>query len=306
MGHRLLYVALAGILCAGLQIFVKYKRYVSVLRWLALSLLAYFGAALLVNVPWSEMARGLVIPTFSSTATFWTMMVAILGTTISPYLFFWQASLEVEEVKVSPVREPLVHAPHQAESALERIRLDTYVGMAISNLVAIAIITTTAATLHANGITEIESATQAAEALRPIAGQFAFAVFTLGIVGTGLLSVPVLAGSAAYAIGEARKWPTGLTREPLRAKAFYGTLATATLIGAGLNFVSFNPIQALFWSAVVNGTVAVPVMVLMMCLAANPQVMGQFAVKGLLRFMGWLATIVMAAAVIGMALTVGS
>jgi Mn2+/Fe2+ NRAMP family transporter len=174
-------------------------------------------------------------------------------------LFFWQASQEVEDVEATPERDPLRYAPHQAERALERIRLDTYIGMAFSNLVAIAIIVTTAATLHVRGITNIQTSSEAAEALRPVAGRVVFSVFTLGIFGTGLLAVPVLAGSAAYAIGEARKWPTGLARQPLQAKAFYATLAVATLVGVALNFTSFNPIQALFWSAVINGVVAVPV-----------------------------------------------
>lgn len=302
-GPRLLYSVLTGILCTLLLIFVTYARTVAVLRWLTLSLLAYFGAALLVNVEWSEVARGLVIPTFSPTAEFWTVVVAIIGTTISPYLFFWQASQEVEDLKASPVREPLERAPDQAPSALERIRLDTYVGMAISNLVGVAIMITTAAALHRNGITEVESATQAAEALRPIAGPFAFAVFTSGIVGTGLLAVPVLAGSAAYAIGEVRMWPTGLAKKPFRAKAFYTTLAAAVLTGLALNLGAFNPIKALFWSAVLNGIVAVPVMVMMMKLSANPQVMGRFVVGGLLRLMGWLATLVLVVAVAGMLVT---
>jgi Mn2+/Fe2+ NRAMP family transporter len=167
------------------------------------------------------MARGFFIPTLSASTAFWTSVVAILGTTISPYLFFWQASQEVEDLEATSKRDPLKYAPHQAERALERIRLDTYIGMAFSNLVAIAIIVTTAATLYVHGITNIQTSSQAAEALRPVAGRFAFSVFTLGILGTGLLAVPVLAGSAAYAIGEARKWPTGLARQPLQAKAFY-------------------------------------------------------------------------------------
>jgi NRAMP (natural resistance-associated macrophage protein)-like metal ion transporter len=304
-GPFLIYVPLMGILCTLLQIFVSYKRTVSVLRWLTLSLLAYFGAALLVNVSWAEVARGLLVPTFFPTVAFATVVVAILGTTISPYLFFWQASQEVEDVKTSPVREPLTHAQHQAGSALRRIRLDTFVGMAVSNLVAIAIIITTGATLHAHGITEIESAAQAAEALRPIAGQFAFALFAVGIIGTGLLAIPVLAGSAAYAIGEARKWPTGLSQHPLRAKAFYATLTMATTIGIVANFAQLDPIKALFWSAVLNGIVAVPIMVLMMCVAANSRVMGGFVVSGVLRFVGWLATLVMALAVIAMLVTAG-
>jgi Mn2+/Fe2+ NRAMP family transporter len=299
-GPQHLYVVLSGIFCAALQVLVSYKLTVAVLRWLTLSLLAYVGSVFLVNVPWGEVARGLVIPTISPTLTYFTVVVAILGTTISPYLFFWQASQEVEDVRVSPIREPLTRSPHQAGRALSRIRLDTFVGMAVSNLVGVAIIVTSAATLHEKGITEVESAVQAAEALRPIAGPFAFAVFTLGIVGTGLLAVPVLAGSAAYAIGEARRWPTGLEKKPLRAKAFYATLSMATMIGVALNFLSFNSMKALFWSAVINGVVAVPVMVLMMLIAANPQVMGPFVVRGMSRIAGWVATCVMASAVIGM------
>jgi hypothetical protein len=209
-----------GVLCVVLQIFVQYTRYVLVLKWLTLSLFAYFGTVMVVDIPWGEVARGLFIPTLSASMAFWTSVVAILGTTISPYLFFWQASQEVEDVEAKPERDPLKYAPHQAESALARIRLDTYIGMAFSNLVAIAIIVTTAATLHVHGITNIQTSSEAAEALRPLAGRFAFSVFTLGILGTGLLAVPVLAGSAAYAIGEARKWPTGLARQPLQAKAF--------------------------------------------------------------------------------------
>jgi Mn2+/Fe2+ NRAMP family transporter len=302
-GPQLFYVVLAGVFCVVLQIFVPYQRYVSVLKWLTVSLFAYFGTVMVVHIPWGEMARGFFIPTLSASTTFWTSVVAILGTTISPYLFFWQASQEVEDLEATSKRDPLKYAPHQAERALERIRLDTYIGMAFSNLVAIAIIVTTAATLHVHGITNIQTSSQAAEALRPVAGRFAFSVFTLGILGTGLLAVPVLAGSAAYAIGEARKWPTGLARQPLQAKAFYATLAIATLVGVALNFTSFNPIQALFWSAVINGVVAVPVMVLMMLLTANTKVMGQFTVTGALRFTGWLATAVMAAAVVGMLIT---
>jgi NRAMP (natural resistance-associated macrophage protein)-like metal ion transporter len=296
-GPDLIYVFLAGVLCTAAQVIADYSRIASMLKWLTLSLFAYFGTVMAARVPWGEMFRGLFIPSLSASTAFWTAIVAILGTTISPYLFFWQASQEAEDIEATPVREPLNHAPHQAGSAFERIRFDTYAGMAFSNLVALAIIVTTAATLHAQGITNVETSSQAAEALRPIAGRFAFAVFALGIIGTGLLAVPVLAGSAAYAIGEARKWPTGLARQPMQAKAFYTTLAIATLAGAGLNFTSINPIQALYLSAVINGLVATPVMVLMMLLSANAKVMGQFKP---LRFVGWLAAAVMAAAVAGM------
>jgi Mn2+/Fe2+ NRAMP family transporter len=299
-GQHLLYVVFYGIFCCGLQILMQYSRYVSVLKWLTVSLFAYFGTVMVVEVPWQELAHGLFIPSLSSDVNFWTTVVAILGTTISPYLFFWQASQEVEDIKAIPEREPLVKKPRQGPDALDRIRLDTYVGMALSNLVALAIIVTTAATLHAAGITDIETSGQAAEALRPIAGEFAFAVFTLGIVGTGLLSVPVLAGSAAYALGEAWGWPIGLTREPKDAIAFYATIALATLVGSLVNFLPIDPIKALFWSAVINGVVAVPIMAIMMIITTNPAIMGKFRISTPLQVVGWLATVVMAAATTGM------
>jgi Mn2+/Fe2+ NRAMP family transporter len=302
-GPHLLYVILFGVFCAALQILMKYTRYVSILKWLTLALFAYFGTVMVVNVPWGEAARGLFVPSFSTDGAFWTTVVAILGTTISPYLFFWQASQEVEDIEAIPEREPLVDKPRQGQNALERIRLDTYVGMAFSNLVALAIIITTAATLHTAGITDIETSSQAAEALKPIAGPFAFAVFTLGIVGTGLLAVPVLAGSAAYALGEARKWPIGLARQPKEAVAFYATIALATLMGVVVNFSPISPIRALYWSAVINGVVAVPVMCVMMLMTANSSIMAKFEITGALKFIGWAATIVMAAAAIGMGVT---
>ncbi|GLQ81705.1 iron transporter [Mesorhizobium huakuii] len=295
-GPALLYVVLFGTISVVLQIFLKYSRYVSVLKWLTLSLFAYFGTVLFVHVPWSEVAKGLFIPKLSLDASFWTAVVAIFGTTISPYLFFWQASQEVEDQKAKPQRKPLKQAPEQAESAIERIRLDTYVGMAFSNVVALAIMITAGATLHANGTTDIQSTSQAAEALRPIAGVFAFAIFALGVIGTGLLAIPVLAGSAGYALGEARKWPVGLEREPLQAKAFYATIAIATLVGACLNFTPINPIKALYWSAVVNGVVAAPVMAVMMLMTARSDIMGDTTVPMWMRLIGWLATAVMGAA----------
>ena len=302
-GPHLLYVVLFGAFCATLQIYVPYNSYASVLRWLTLALFSYFGTILVVKIPWGELARGFLIPTFTADAAFWTMVVAILGTTISPYLFFWQASQEVEENKRIAERKPLVRAPEQGPGAIERIRLDTYIGMGFSNLVALAIMVTTGATLHVAGVTNIETSTQAAEALRPVAGSFAFAVFTLGILGTGLLAVPVLAGSAAYGLAEARRWPEGLARKPKAAKAFYATIAMATMIGAAINFSPINPIKALFWTAVINGVVAVPVMVIMMLMTANPKIMGEFAVGGALRAVGWIATAVMAAAAVGMGIT---
>jgi Mn2+/Fe2+ NRAMP family transporter len=302
-GPPLLYVVLFGVFCASLQIYVSYKSYASVLRWLTLALFSYFGTVLVVKIPWGELARGFLVPTFTADAAFWTTVVAILGTTISPYLFFWQASQEVEDIHSVAARQPLVRAPEQGEDANARIRLDTYIGMGFSNLVALAIMVTTAATLHVAGVTNIETSTQAAEALRPVAGRFAFTVFTLGILGTGLLAVPVLAGSAAYALAEARRWPEGLARKPKAAKAFYATIALATMVGALINFSPINPIKALFWSAVINGVVAVPVMAIMMILTANPKIMGEFVVGGALRVVGWIATGVMAAAVVGMVIT---
>jgi NRAMP (natural resistance-associated macrophage protein)-like metal ion transporter len=299
-GPRLLYVVLFGLVCATLQIYVPYKSYVSVLRWLTLALFSYFGTVLVVKIPWGELARGFFIPTLTADAAFWTTVVAILGTTISPYLFFWQASQEVEDTRRDAERKPLVKAPEQALHEIGRIQLDTYLGMGFSNLVALAIMVTTAATLHVAGVTDIETSTQAAEALRPVAGAFAFTVFTLGIVGTGLLAVPVLAGSAAYALAEARRWPSGLARKPDAARAFYATIALATMIGALINFSPVNPIKALYWSAVINGVVAVPAMAIMMAMTGNPKIMGDFVITGLVRSIGWIATGVMAAAVVGM------
>jgi NRAMP (natural resistance-associated macrophage protein)-like metal ion transporter len=302
-GPHLLYVLFFGVFCAGLEIFITYKRYVKILRWLTLALFAYFGTVMVVKIPWGEAARGLLLPTLSPDTAFWATVVAILGTTISPYLFFWQASQEAEDTQEEPQRQPLTKSPAQGADAIERIRLDTYVGMAFSNVVALAIMVTTAATLHIAGVTNIETASQAAEALKPVAGAFAFAVFALGIVGTGLLAVPVLAGSAAYALGEARKWPTGLARKPKQAKAFYATIAAATMIGVVMNFTPINPIRALYWAAVVNGVVAVPVMAIMMLMTSDRRLMGQFPVTGLLRIIGWAATTVMAAAVVGLGVT---
>src|SRR5499433_1517646 len=303
-GPSLIYVIAFGSLCAILQVFMAYPRYVAVLKWLTLALFAYFGTVMVVDIPWVEAARGFLIPTFLPDAAFWTTVVAVLGTTISPYLFFWQAAQEVEDIRVVLERKPLVKAPQQGPDAIERIRLDTYIGMAFANLVALAIIVTTAATLHARGVTDIATSSQAAEALRPVAGPFAFTLFALGIIGTGLLAVPVLAGSAAYAIGEARRWPVGLGRKPEKAKAFYTTLAIATMLGVALNFSPINPIKALYWSAVINGVVAVPIMVAVMHMTGNSKIMGSFRIHDGLRFIGWVATAVMAAAIIMLVATV--
>jgi NRAMP (natural resistance-associated macrophage protein)-like metal ion transporter len=304
-GPELLYVGAFALLCIGLEVFVKYERYVRVLKWLTLALFAYVGVAFVVDIPWGTVGDRLVAPHIQWTSHYVTTVVAILGTTISPYLFFWQAEEEVEEVKEKDGAKPLERAPRQAKKEFARIRLDTYLGMGLSNLVALSIILTTAATLHAHGVTEIQTSAQAAEALRPIAGPAVFVIFALGIVGTGLLAVPVLAGSAAYAVGEAFGWHVGLTRKFQRAKAFYGVIVAATVIGALLNFSPIDPMQALFWSAVINGVVAVPVMGMMMLLGSRSQVMGKFTLPRPLKVVGWLATAVMAAAAVAMFATWG-
>jgi Mn2+/Fe2+ NRAMP family transporter len=237
-GPGLLYVVLFGIVCVLAPTFLDYKRYAQVLKWSCLSLFAYVAALATVKVPWGEALKGLLIPTITWNADYFTTLVAIAGTTISPYLFFWQAAQEAEEVRIKPERQPLLRRRWQAPTAFARIRADTAMGMGFSNLIAVAIIMTTAATLHAHGVTNIQSSSQAAEALRPIAGSFAAIIFTAGIVGTGLLAVPVLAGSAAYAVSEAAGWPVGLARLPRNAVAFYSTLALAMLVGIGLNFKS--------------------------------------------------------------------
>lgn len=295
-GPNLAYVVAFGAACVLMEIFLKYTRYVAVLKWLTLSLFAYFGTALVVHVPWTAVAEGFIIPRLSWDSQFWTTVVAVLGTTISPYLFFWQASQEVEDIKEKPKREPLVKAPEQTGDALQRIRLDTLVGMGFSNAVALAIMITAGATLHTQGVAELQSSAQAAEALKPVAGEFAFALFALGIIGTGLLAVPVLAGSCAYALGEARQWPIGLARRPLEARAFYATIAIATAAGAALSFSPINPITALYWSAVINGVVAAPVMVAMMLLASRSDIMEAATIGPALKWLGWLSTGAMAAA----------
>jgi NRAMP (natural resistance-associated macrophage protein)-like metal ion transporter len=290
------YLLAFSLICAGGQVFLQHTRYVAILKWLTLSLFAYFATLFVVHIPWTEFLKGLLVPRFSSDKEFWLTVVAVLGTTISPYLFFWQASQEVEDTKTEPLRQPLRRRPGQGPNALSRIRLDTMVGMAVSNMVALAILGTAAATLHSHGVGQIGSAAQAAAALKPIAGNFAFALFALGIVGTGLLSVPVLAGSAAYALGEARRWPVGLSKQPSQAKAFYAVIAGATLLGAAANTFKINPVKALVWSAALNAIVSAPIMVLIMRIAANKTIMRTFRIRGPLLCLGWAATCVMTVA----------
>src|SRR5437660_3223711 len=298
-----LYVVIFSVGCALLEIFVRYERYVSIVKWTSVSLFAYVATALVVDVPWGRVAHDLVVPTLSWDKDYIVAIVAVLGTTITPYCFFWQSSQEAEDERVDPAAHALIDAPKEARAEIGRIRVDTYLGMGFSNLVSLFIIITTAATLNAHGITDIQTSSQAAEALRPIAGVFTFALFAAGIIGIGVLAVPVLAGSAAYALGEALDWPTGLARNPLDAKAFYGAIAAATLIGVLINFVHLDPIKALFWSAVINGVVAAPLMVVIMLMAIRRQVMGAFILPRLLWAMGWLSTAAMTAAVAAMFLT---
>lgn len=301
-GPSVVYVILFGALCVVVPVFLAYSRYVTVLKWMTLSLFAYVAALFAARVDWAAAAFGVLVPRLEWSASYFTTLVAIMGTTISPYLFFWQASQEAEEVRINPRLKPLVELPQQAARAFDRIRVDTLVGMAFSNAIALAIILTTAATLHVNGVTNVETSVQAAEALRPIAGPFAFAIFALGIIGTGLLAIPVLAGSAAYAVAEGGKWPVGLGRLPKDAVAFYAALALSTLIGVGLNLTSFDPIKALYWSAVLNGVVSVPVLIVMMLMTGKREVMGKFVISGWLRWLGWATTAAMAMCAFGMIL----
>ena len=295
-----LYAVGFGVVCLALEVYLPYRRYVTYLKWLTLVLFAYVAVALVANVSWSAVLSGIVRPRVPLSSDMLTVIVAVFGTTISPYLFFWQAALEVEEVEANPKAHALKQSPSQAPSQLRRINIDTYVGMGLSNAIALFIIIATAATLHQSGILDIETSAQAAEALRPVAGPLAFLLFSLGIIGTGMLAIPVLAGSAAYAVAETFRWRRGLDRKPREARGFYAIVALATLGGTALTFSPIDPIRALFWSAVINGVISVPVLIVMMLLAGNAKVMGKFVSSTRLKFVGWLATAVMAATVCAM------
>jgi NRAMP (natural resistance-associated macrophage protein)-like metal ion transporter len=283
-----------------LQIFIPYNRYVRVLKWLTLALLAYVATVFVVQVPWTQVMTRTLLPHLSWKPEFITTVVAVFGTTISPYLFFWQASQEVEDQQANPQARPLKDAPDQARANFRRIKIDTTIGMGFSNIVAYFIILTTAVTLYLHGITDIQTSEQAASALRPIAGEFAFWLFSAGIIGTGLLAIPVLAGSAAYAMAGAFDWKNSLELKPAMAKKFYGIIAVSTLIGIALCFTPIDPIKALFWSAVINGVISVPIMGVMMLMAARPDIMGRFVISSRLKALGWLSTGVMAVAVASM------
>ena len=291
-GSARLYTVGFGTLCIAAEIFIPYARYAGALKWLTLSLFAYVAVAFALHLPWRHALLSTLVPHFKPDAPHAMALVAVLGTTISPYLFFWQTALEVEDGRSCGAR-PMRLTPGQATAQFRRIRTDTAVGMSMSNLIAIFIIFATAATLHARGVTTIETSSQAAEALRPVAGVFTFALFAAGIVGTGLLAVPVLAGASAYALSEAFGRREGLDQRLIQAKLFYGAIAVATMAGVAMNFSSLDPVRALYWSAVVNGVLAAPVMAAVMLIAANGRIMGRLRLRGPLRTMGWAATAAM-------------
>jgi NRAMP (natural resistance-associated macrophage protein)-like metal ion transporter len=283
-----------------LQIFVPYHRYVTFLKWLTLSLLAYAAVLFTVHVPWRDVAARTLWPRVALDSATATVVVGVFGTTISPYLFFWQASEEVEDMHRGRGHTALLLNPKAASKELRRIRWDTWSGMLYSDLTAYFIILATAVTLHVAGVRDIQTAAQAASALRPLAGDFAFLLFALGILGVGLIGVPVLAGSAAYALAEAMGWPEGLERKASDARGFYGVIAVAVLGGMALEYSPINPMKALFWSAVINGVVAVPLMAVIMVLASKRSIMGPFTATRSLLLLGWIATVVMGLAALGM------
>jgi NRAMP (natural resistance-associated macrophage protein)-like metal ion transporter len=294
--HALIFASTSTLL----QVFVPYRRYAPVLKFLTLTLFAYVATAFTVKIPWSAALLATVWPKPTINADYFLMVVAVLGTTISPYLFFWQASQEVEEMHKGRTRRPLRELSRGGDPELDRIKIDTTVGMFFSNIIAFFIILTTASVLNAHGVTNINSATQAAEALRPLAGDATFALFALGIIGTGLLAVPVLAGSAAYGVSEAFGWHATLEAKAPDAVGFYSIIAAATAIGFGLGFTGIDAIHMLVWSAVLNGIVAVPIMAMMMVIVANPKLMGRFKARTRLVALGWLGTAIMGVAVIAL------
>lgn len=296
-GDAWIYTLMFGIVCVVLEVRLSYPRYASILKWTTLSLFTYVAVVMVAHVPWAHALRALVVPEIQWNAAYATAFVAILGTTISPYLFFWQAGQEVEEQHRHHAK-PLCITPREAGPELKRIRIDTLTGMAFSSIVSLAIVFATAATLHVSGVRDIATASQAAEALRPVAGDLAFALFALGILGTGLLAVPVLAGSAAYAVTEMVGVAGSLDSKPTAARLFYGTIAVTTLAGASLNGIGIDPVKALYWAAVVNGVLAVPLMVVMMLIGRNPHAMGRLTLDPRTNAVGWAATLVMLAATV--------
>jgi NRAMP (natural resistance-associated macrophage protein)-like metal ion transporter len=303
-GSAHLYSVCFGVLCLVLQVYLRYETYVRYLKWLTLALLAYVAVIFTVHVHWGTVISELVLPRLVLDHNTITMIVAVFGTTISPYLFFWQAAQEMEDLRATNARNGgtsrLPHTSEVARRQMRRIRWDTYVGMGFSNLIAFFIILSTAATLHVAGIVDIQTSAQAAEALRPLGGATAFLLFSLGIIGTGMLAVPVLAGSAAYAVSESFDWQSGMDRKLPEALGFYGIIGIATIGGVALTFTHLDPVRALLWSAEINGIIAVPIMAIMMILASRQDVMGDFVIRPRLRRLGWIATGVMAVTVAAM------
>ncbi len=302
-GPLALYVLGFGTLCVATQVFFSYEHTVRILKWLTLALFAYVAVILTVQVPWRQAISESLhpwsfFPAGVSLKDYTAMVVAVLGTTISPYLFFWQAAQEVEDNNRRPESQVLRLNPEYAAEHLSRIKQDTYVGMTFSNVIALCIVIATAVTLNMQGITDIQTSSQAAEALRPVAGEFAFAVFALGIVGTGLLAVPVLAGSAAYAVSELYGWQASLSNRFHEAKGFYLIIIAATGIGTVMGYLEVDPIKALVWSAIVNGVISVPIMAALMWIGQSERLMGNYTISPRHRFFGWSATLVMAVAVV--------
>lgn len=281
------------LLSTGLQVLVPYHRYVKFLKWLTLSLLAYAAVLFTVHVPWGEVALRTVLPHIAFNADTATVVVGVFGTTISPYLFFWQASEEVEDMARNKGAKALTIDPGPAKAELRRLTWDTWTGMFYSDLSAYFIILATAVTLHASGVTTIQTAADAANALRPLAGDFAFLLFACGILGVGLIGVPVLAGSGAYAMAEAMGWAWGLEQKLARARGFYAVIIISMLAGLGIQYSPIDPMRALFWSAVINGVVAVPLMVVVILTAGRRSVMGDFTETRLVRGLAWVAVAVM-------------
>ena len=302
-GSACFYAIVFGLISTIAVVAMPYKSYARILKWSTLVLFVYVATALAVHAPLKSILSGTFLPSLAFSRNYLTALTAVFGTTISPYLLFWQASVEVQEQQAAPREKPLKRAPHQANAQLQPMRADTYLGMAFSNAIAFFIILDTAAVLHTGGITNIETSAQAAEALRPLAGELAFLLFSVGIIGTGLIAVPVLAGSSAYALGETLKWRIGLEHKLHRAAGFYGILSAATLIGVVLNFIGFNPIKALFWSAVINGLAAVPIMILMMLMTSNRKLTGALRLPLPQKVIGWVATAIMFAVAAGMLVT---
>jgi NRAMP (natural resistance-associated macrophage protein)-like metal ion transporter len=306
-GSAHLYSVGFGALCLVLQVYLRYVTYVRYLKWLTLALLSYVAVIFAIHVDWGAVLGEMLLPQLKLDHNTITIIVAVFGTTISPYMFFWQAAQEMEDLRVvNAGNGGVTQLPHTMDFArrqMRRIRWDTYVGMGFSNLIAFFIILSTAATLHVAGVTDIQTSAQAAEALRPLGGTIAFLLFALGIVGTGMLAVPVLAGSAAYAVAESFDWQSGMDRKLTEALGFYGIVGIATLGGVALNFTHLDPMRALLWSAEINGIIAVPIMAVMMILASRADVMGDYVTRPRLRALGWLATAVMAVTVIAMVST---